>query len=57
MNESCNLFILFTELKTIPMIIVVTVHSGMECKGNLEKKNPSQPCEYSHKIQDSNSFF
>lgn len=29
---------------------------GDNCKGNLEKRNPSQPCEYSHKRQHSNSF-
>lgn len=28
---------------------------GDNCKGNLEKRNPSQPCEYSHKRQHSNS--
>lgn len=29
---------------------------GDNCKGNLEKGNPKQPCEYSHEIHNSNSF-
>lgn len=29
----------FTELKTIPMMIVVTVHSGMETIAKVIKKN------------------
>lgn len=31
----------FTELKTIPMMIVVTVHSGMETIAKVIKKKPN----------------
>lgn len=57
MNESCNfLKTFFTELKTIPMMIVVTVHSGMETFAKVIKKNKhSQTCEYSNR-HNSHSF-
>lgn len=58
MNNLCKLLFFFYRVKNDSNddCRYGAFRDGDNCKGSFEKRNPKQPCEYSHKIHNSNNF-